>query len=36
MMTWGADGRITEFTVMVRPVKGLHTLIEKMAAQLFG
>ncbi|MBU2074607.1 MAG: nuclear transport factor 2 family protein [Actinobacteria bacterium] len=36
LMTWGADGRITEFTVMVRPVKGLHTLIEKMAAQLFG
>ena len=36
MITWGADGRITEFTVMVRPVKGLHTLIEKMAAQLFG
>ncbi|MAO82058.1 nuclear transport factor 2 family protein [uncultured Nocardioides sp.] len=36
MMTWGADGRITEFTVMVRPVKGLHTLIEKMAAQLLG
>ena len=36
MMTWGADGRITEFTVMVRPVKGLHTLMEKMAAQLFG
>ncbi|MAY98411.1 nuclear transport factor 2 family protein [uncultured Nocardioides sp.] len=36
MMTWAEDGRITEFTVMVRPVKGLHTLMEKMAAQLFG
>lgn len=36
MITWGADGRITEFTVMVRPLKGLHTLIEKMAAQLLG
>ena len=36
MMTWAEDGRITEFTVLVRPVKGLHTLMEKMAAQLFG
>ena len=24
------------YAVMVRPVKGLHTLMEKMAAQLFG
>jgi hypothetical protein len=35
MITWGADGRITEFAVMVRPVKALHTLMEQMAAELF-
>ena len=26
MITWGDDGRITEFAVMVRPVKALHKL----------
>jgi hypothetical protein len=36
MITWGEDGRITEFAVMVRPVKALHTLMELMAAELFG
>ena len=36
MITWGEDGRITEFAVMVRPVKALHKLMELMAAQLFG
>jgi hypothetical protein len=36
MLQWGADGRLTEFTVMVRPAKGLEVLIAKMAAQLFG
>jgi ketosteroid isomerase-like protein len=36
MITWGPDGRITEFAVMVRPVKALHTLMEQMAAQLFA
>jgi hypothetical protein len=35
MMTWGEDGRITEFAVMVRPVKALHKLMELMAAELF-
>jgi ketosteroid isomerase-like protein len=35
MVTWGEDGRITEFAVMVRPVKALHTLMELMAAELF-
>ena len=35
MITWGKDGRITEFAVMVRPVKALHTLMELMAAELF-
>ena len=34
MMVWGDDGRLTEFTVMVRPMKGLTKLIELMAAQL--
>ena len=36
MLRWGADGRLTEFTVMVRPIRGLEKLIEKMAAQLLG
>lgn len=36
MLTWGPDGRLTEFTVMVRPFKGLQRLIELMAAQLTG
>ncbi|WP_243060765.1 nuclear transport factor 2 family protein [Nocardioides sp. SR21] len=34
MLTWGADDRLTDFTVMVRPFKGLTTLMEKMAAEL--
>ena len=34
MLSWGADGRLTEFTVMVRPFKGLQVLIEKMATEL--
>ena len=33
MITWGEDGRITEFAVMVRPVKALHKLMELMAAE---
>lgn len=36
MLQWGEDGRLTEFTVMVRPSKGLNKLVEKMAAQLLG
>jgi hypothetical protein len=36
MMQWNDEGRLTEFTVMVRPVKGLDKLIELMAAQLFA
>jgi len=35
MITWGEDGRITEFAVLVRPVKALHKLMELMAAELF-
>ena len=34
MLTWGPDGRLTDFTVMVRPFKGLQRLVELMAAQL--
>jgi len=34
MMQWDDDGRLVEFTVMVRPVKGLSKLIELMAAEL--
>ncbi len=34
MLRWGPDDRLTEFTVMVRPFKGLTTLMEQMAAQL--
>jgi len=29
MITWGADGRITEFKVMVRPLKAIN-LIHKI------
>ena len=36
MMQWNDDGKLVEFTVMVRPFKGLEKLIELMAAQLFG
>lgn len=36
MITWDATDRCTAFTVMVRPHKALNTLIERMAAELFG
>jgi hypothetical protein len=36
MLTWGPDDRLTEFTVMVRPFKGLQKLMELMAAELGG
>lgn len=36
MITWDEDGQITEFAVMVRPVKALHKLMELMAARLFA
>jgi hypothetical protein len=35
MFEWDEAGRIVEFTVMVRPFKGLTKLIELMAAELF-
>ena len=36
MLQWNDDGRLTEFTVMVRPIRGLEKLVEKMAAELFA
>ena len=36
MLQWNDDGKLTEFTVMVRPIRGLEKLIEKMAAELLG
>ncbi|MBV9795646.1 MAG: nuclear transport factor 2 family protein [Actinobacteria bacterium] len=34
MLRWGDDDRLTSFTVMVRPLRGLNKLIELMQAQL--
>jgi hypothetical protein len=34
MMTWGEDDRLVDFTVMVRPQKGLATVIEHVGAEL--
>ena len=34
MLRWGADDRLTSFTVMVRPMKGLEAVIAAMAAEL--
>lgn len=34
MLRWGDDGLLTSFTVMVRPMKGLHALVAAMGAQL--
>lgn len=34
MMRWNADGRLTEFTVMVRPHQGLTQLMTQMGAEL--
>lgn len=36
MLTWDASGHLTDFTVMVRPFKGLTKLMELMAAELAG
>ncbi|MCX5848418.1 MAG: nuclear transport factor 2 family protein [Deltaproteobacteria bacterium] len=33
MITWGADGRITEFKVMIRPLKAI-TLIHRMMGKM--
>ena len=34
MIRWGDDGRITEFKVMLRPLKAVNLIHEKMAAML--
>ena len=34
MLRWESDGHVTEFTVMVRPFKGLTQLMTLMAAEL--
>ena len=36
IVAWNADGRITSFKVMVRPLKGLHALVADMGARLTG
>ncbi|MDP3969073.1 MAG: nuclear transport factor 2 family protein [Nocardioides sp.] len=34
MLRWGPDGRLTSFTVMVRPMRGLEAVIAAMSAEL--
>jgi ketosteroid isomerase-like protein len=34
MLRWRDDGRLTSFTVMVRPVRGLEAVIAAMGAEL--
>lgn len=34
LLRWDAHDRLVEFTVMVRPLKGLTALVELMSAQL--
>lgn len=34
MMTWDDDDRLVDFTVMVRPQKGMATVIEHVGAEL--
>lgn len=34
MIRWDETGRITRFKVMVRPLKALHALVARMAAEL--
>ena len=34
MLRWGSDGRLTSFTVMVRPFSGLTQLMTLMAPEL--
>lgn len=36
MIHWNADGRITRFKVMVRPLKAIQKLHERMAQMLQG
>lgn len=34
MITWDEQGQIIDFTVMIRPAKALHAVIEHMGAEL--
>lgn len=34
LITWDAVGQISDFTVMVRPMKGLQAVVEAMGAEL--
>lgn len=34
MITWNDNGRITDFKVMIRPLKGIEIVHQKMAAML--
>jgi len=34
MLRWNGEGKLTSFTVMVRPMRGLQQLIELMSRQL--
>ncbi len=36
MLNWNGDGRITEFKVMIRPLKAVNLIHERMAAMLAG
>lgn len=34
LLTWDAEGRITDFTVMARPLRGLQALVAAMGTEL--
>lgn len=34
MITWGADGRIIDFKVMIRPLKAINLIHQRMGAML--
>ena len=34
MIAWDEAGRITSFTVMIRPLKALHAVVARMGAAL--
>lgn len=36
MMRWNAEDKLTSFTVIVRPLRGLEKLIELMAREMTG
>jgi hypothetical protein len=36
MLRWNEAGKLTSFTVMVRPLRGIQKLMELMAGQLTG